>query len=122
MTVSRVISPLNSLVFIHGPHGWDSPLPVDGKLIWSTPSCVATACYPEVDGPTRIVLGAAAEVDPGIAPAFAGTLETPDRVVAITTVDDDNPILSCEVPGQLTSIKIWHSHPNWPEVVTVGLG
>jgi hypothetical protein len=122
MAVSTVISPVNSLIFIHGSHDWQSPLPVDGKLIWSTAGCVATACFPEVDGPTKIVLGLAVEVDPGIAPAFEGTLETPQRVVTITTVADDRPVLSHDVPESFTPIRIWHSHPRWPEVVTVGLG
>ncbi|KIZ33100.1 MULTISPECIES: hypothetical protein [Rhodopseudomonas] len=122
MAVSTIISPVNSLVFIHGPRGWQSPLPVDGQLIWSTASCVATACFPEVEGPTKIILGLAAEVDPGGAPAFVGTLETPHKIVTITAVADDRPLLSHDVPGAMTPIRIWHSHPRWPDVVTVGLG
>jgi hypothetical protein len=74
------ISPVNSLVFIHGLRGWTSPLPVDGKLVWSTPTCTATACFPEVEGPTEIILGNAQEVDPRGAIAFEGMLETPHYV------------------------------------------
>lgn len=122
MPVSCDIAPLNSLVFIHGARGWTPPLPVDGQLIWSTPSCVVTACFPEVEGPTKIVMGAAPEVNPGTDPAFTGLLETPDRLVAISTVSDDSPILSYETPDVVTTVRIWHSHPRWPEIVTVGLG
>ncbi len=86
MLVSTDISPVNSLVFIHGPGRWASPLPVEGKLIWSTSSCVATACFPECDGPTRLVLGNAEDVDPGTARVFEGMLETPERVIVVTTV------------------------------------
>jgi hypothetical protein len=121
MAVSAKISPVNSLVFIHGPRGWTSPLPVDGKLIWSTPSCIATACFPEVDGPTEIILGNAKEIGPRGTIVFEGMLETPQHAVVITTVDSDHPFLSFNVSGLLTRIRIWHSHPRWPEIVTIGL-
>ena len=65
MAVSAKTSPVNYLVFIHDVRDWTSPLPVEGKLIWWTPSCIATAVFPEVDGPTKIVLGGASEIDPG---------------------------------------------------------
>lgn len=122
MAVSAAISPVNSLIFIHGARGWIRPLPVAGKLIWSMPSCVATACFPEIDGPTKIVLGIAQEVNPGTAFAFDGLLETPQYLVCVTTVDDDRPVLSFEISGRLTRVRIWHSHPRWPETVTIGLG
>jgi hypothetical protein len=40
----------------------------------------------------------------------------------ITTVDSDHPFLSFDVAGLLTRVRIWHSHPRWPETVTIGLG
>jgi len=92
MTASAIISPINSLVFIHGPRGWTSPLPVKGQLVWSTPSCIASACYPEVDGPTRIVLGLASEVAIQTSPAFDGVLDTPQGEVVITMVADARPV------------------------------
>jgi hypothetical protein len=122
MAVSAKISPVNSLVFIHGPRGWISPVPIGGKLIWSTPSCIATACFPEVEGPTEIILGNAQKVDPRGAIAFEGMLETPQHLVVITTVDSDHPFLTFDVSGLLTRVRIWHSHPRWPEIVTIGLG
>ena len=122
MPVSAEISPVNSLVFIHDVRGWTSPLPVDGKLIWSTPSCIATAVFPEVDGPTKIVLGDAREIDPGTVVAFDGMLETPHRAVVVTTVDSDKPFLALDVPREQTRVRIWHSDPRWPEIVTIGVG
>ena len=122
MAVSAKISPVNSLIFIHGSRGWTPPQPVDGKLIWSTPSCIATACFPEIDGPTEIILGSAKEVAPAAAFAFDGMLETPQHIVTLTTVDEDRPFLSFDVPGLQTRVRIWHSHPRWPEKVTIGLG
>lgn len=122
MAVHAKILPVNSLVFVHGGRGWISPLPVAGKPIWSTPSCIATICFPEVDGPTEIILGEAREILSVKTPVFDGMLETPQSLVCITTVDDDRPVLSFEVLGMLTRVRIWHNHPIWPDIVTVGLG
>jgi hypothetical protein len=122
MKTSISISPLNSLIFIHAPLDWISPTPVRDKLIWSTPSCIATACYPEQDGPTEITMGVFREVALHDGPAFEGMLETPGRKVEVTTVADDRPILSLDVPDLVTRVKIWHSDPRWPDKVAIGLG
>lgn len=121
MAVSVTLAPANSLVFIHGPVGWVSPLPMKGRPVWSTPSCIASVCYPEIDGPTKIVLGAGDEVAMPATAAFDGMLDTPHGLVVVTTVADDRPVLSCEVRTKLTRVRIWHSNPNWPEIVTIGL-
>jgi hypothetical protein len=94
----------------------------DGKIVWWTPSCITTGVFPEIDGPTQIVLGDAKEVDPGIKVAFDGMLETPHHAVVITTVDSDEPFLSLAVAGPHTRVRIWHSDPLWPEIVTIGVG
>lgn len=121
MAVSTRISPLNSLIFVHGPAKWVSPLPVRGQLIWSTPSCVATACYPEIEGPTEIVLGVGEEVALQTLPAFDGMVDTPEKLVVVTTVGDDEPVLQLGVSTALTRVRIWHSDPRWPEIVAIGL-
>ncbi|MET0724515.1 MAG: hypothetical protein ABWY64_27310 [Tardiphaga sp.] len=113
---------MNSLIFIHGSSDWVTPIPVDGQPVWWTSSCVATACYPEQDGPTEIVLGNVSEVGPLGAPVFEGMVETPQRKVSVTTVADDRPVLSVGVSTLRTRVRIWHSHPRWPERVTIGLG
>jgi hypothetical protein len=122
MKVSISISPINSLIFVHGSPDWTPPIPIRDKLIWLTSSCIATACFPEVDGSTEVTMGDSREVDPHIAPVFEAQLETPQRRVDITTVGDDNPVLSMAVTDERTPVRIWHSHPRWPERVTIGLG
>lgn len=114
------ISPVNSLVFIHGGHGDVTPHPIWGAQILATNSCVSVTCYPEVDGPTDIVFGDASEVGHDRSPDFEGLLRTPDRNIAITTVDDQT-VLNMPVTEEVTVVKIWQSHPRWPEVVTVGI-
>jgi hypothetical protein len=113
------ISPVNSIVFIHGGRGDVSPLPIWGAQILATNSCVSVACYPEIDGPTDILCGDVKEVGLDRPPDFEGILRTPDRKVVITTVDDQT-VLDVPVLAKLTVVKIWRSHPRWPEIVTVG--
>jgi hypothetical protein len=113
------ISPVNSLVFIHGGRGDVTPLPIWGAQILATNSCVSVVCYPEVDGPTDIVFGDVSEVGLDRPPDFEGILRTPDRKVVIATVDDQT-VLNMPVAAKLTAVKIWRSHPRWPEVVRIG--
>jgi hypothetical protein len=121
MAVSLKISPVNSLIFLHDRSGWTPPFPIRGQLIWSTPSCIATACYPEIDGPTEIVLGLGRDVALDMSVAFDGMLETPRGEVVVTTASDDQPVLRFDVPTPLTRVRIWHSDPRWPEKVTIAL-
>jgi hypothetical protein len=117
--VTRV-RPVNSLLFLSDPNGGQAPEPIHGAMIWSTPSCIAFVCYPEQDGPTEIVLGSAAEVDPGFQPSFAGSLQTPNHEAIVSTVDRQ-AILRANVPKAITQVKIWLNHSRWPDKVTIGL-
>jgi len=122
MTVHRSIrvAPPNSIVFISDPDGGEAPEPVWGAMILATPSCISVECFPEVDGETEITLGSAIEVDTGDLPAFTGTLETPNRAVVVSTVEQDT-LLEARVPGTRTGVRVWLNHPRWPDKVTIGL-
>ena len=72
MSQSRRIAPPNSLLFIEDIPGGEVPHPVRGAEILATPSCVSVACLAFMDGETEIMLGLAAEVDPGGPQAFDG--------------------------------------------------
>ena len=115
------ISPMNSLLFLSDISGGEPPIPVWGAQIQSTPSCISFGCYPEQDGPTEISLGKRQEVDPGTAPTFEADLETPHRVLIISTVDDKT-VMKMDVPNTRTPVRIWLSHPRWPERIAIGLG
>jgi hypothetical protein len=114
------ISPPNSLLFISDTDGGNAPYPERGPLILSTPSCISVGCYPEQDGPTQVILGKMQEVDPGDHPAFDGDLETPNRAVVVSTVERTT-ILQAKVHNTRTHVRIWVSHPRWPDKVTIGL-
>jgi len=119
MPSSIKIAPINSLIFISDSRQGQVPYPVRGAMILSTSSCISVGCYPEPDGPTEIVLGKLAEVDPGGSPAFGGDLDTPNGHITVSTVDRKT-ILDAAVPGKRTHVRIWLSHPRWPERVIIG--
>jgi hypothetical protein len=119
MSSSAKIAPINSLIFISDSRQGQVPYPVRGAMILSTSSCISVGCYPEPDGPTEIVLGKLDEVDPGAAAAFDGDLDTPNGHITISTVDRKT-ILDAAVPEKRTHVRIWLSHPRWPERVIIG--
>jgi hypothetical protein len=116
---SAKIAPSNSIIFVSGPDGGEPPVPVRGPMILTTPSCISVGCYPQNDGETEIVLGPIGEVDPGDVYSFTGTLETPNRTLVVSTVEEET-ILEVRVPETKTNLRIWLSHPEWPEKVIIG--
>jgi len=122
-TMSQVarIHPANSLVFVSDENGGETPTPIRGGMVWSTPSCVAIVCYPEQEGPTEVVLGQGAELDPGDQPLFDGHLEVPNGVLVVSTVDGETVLqLKAQVP--VVRLRVWTNHFRWPDKVTIGVG
>jgi hypothetical protein len=60
------------------------------------------------------------EVDPGGVPAFEGELETPSRAVVVSTADLER-VLQTAVQDVRIKVKIWLSHPQWPNKVIIGV-
>jgi hypothetical protein len=114
------INPPNSIVFIEDVAGGQAPAWMDDVMILSSSSCIVVRCFPEQDGPTEVVLGGCAEVDPGDPPTFEGDLETPSRRLNIRSVDR-KAILANSVSDIHTRVRIWLSHPQWPDKVIIGL-
>jgi hypothetical protein len=92
-----------------------------GSSIWSTSACIAVGCTPDVDGETKIAIGASEEVGLVGKPAFDGELETPSQVVSVDVVPGKK-VLEQPVPGTSTRVRIWVNHPVEPNNVTIGLG
>lgn len=114
------ISPINSLLFIEDVNGGTPPEPVWGAKILSTPSCISFMCFPEQDGPTEITIGPSNEIEPGPLLMFEGDLETPSRVVIISGVEIER-VLSVDVAHKKTKVRIWYSHPKWPDKITISV-
>ena len=72
------------------------------------------------DGASRFTLFPGSEVVSNQAPMFDGTLETPNRVVVVTTTER-KAILESHVATPRTRIRIWTNHPTEPDDVVIGL-
>lgn len=95
---------------------------IDGDAsIWSTSSCIAVMCRPDVDGDTDITVGLAKEVDPGTSPLFEGQLNTPSRRIALEIVPGDK-ILELPVPDGRTRARVWTDGLRCAEKVIIGIG
>jgi hypothetical protein len=121
MVSSTTVRPLNSLLVISDRDGGTPPVPVRGKLILSTNSCITVGCTSEQDGPTEVTLGRVREVDPHHGPSFDGELATPTGIVTISTVDGEI-VLEEGVSTSSVRVRIWLNHSRWPDKVIVGLG
>lgn len=95
------------------------PTPAWGAYVSASNSCLILGCMPDIDGPTQIVLGDSAEVDPGRQADFVSLLRVPDGEVRVTTVGDE-VLLRMPAPP-LSLVEIWRSHPKWPETVIIGI-
>lgn len=123
MTQTAIIQPVNSIVFVHGDGDLDVPvdkLERNGSLVAASSNCLIVCVYPEIDGPTHMTLGRSTDVDPGSTPSFVAELETPKKKLCIDQVDDV-VVFKQVVPSTLTTIRIWFSHPRWPEKVVIGI-
>jgi len=121
MTQSTKLAPINSMIVILDPENRvEVPTWLDGPLIASTETCILCACYPEVDGETEFVLGSMEEVNPGGSPMFYGLLKTPNRKIALETVECQ-PILGSLTMRQETKVRIWLSDARFPDKVIVGI-
>jgi hypothetical protein len=77
-------------------------------------------CYPGPDGPTIVTLGPMWQVERDEQSAFSGYLETPNRAVVVSTVDQQT-VMDAKVPHTRTHVRIWANHPQWPNKVIIGL-
>ena len=120
MVRKAVICPSNSLVIVSGGGPVDVPEDKPIEPVAASPSCLLVACMPEVDGDTELTMGSAAEVDPGYAPGFVGQLQTPRLRILVETVDDEI-VFDQPVRSAVTQVRIWFSHPRWPDKVAIGV-
>jgi hypothetical protein len=121
MRTSKIIRPVNSLIFISDQAGGDGPEWEKDKQVLSTNSCISVVCYPEQDGPTEVVLGAVKDVKSNLRLAFDGTLQVPSLVLTVQNVTHD-VILAMSVADPAVRVRIWLNHPRWADKVLIGVG
>jgi hypothetical protein len=104
--ISKVrIAPPNSLFFISDKSGGEAPnITREGRL-WSKPSCVAVGCLAFMDGETEVSIGGAREVKPAGALVFGGNVETPSRLIVVST-SDRKQLLKFATPTGNTRVRI----------------
>ena len=119
MATSLKIAPPNSLVLVSDTRNAEIPVTMFDSRFAATDSCVAVGCLADVDGDTTFTLGLTSEVDPGTSPSFVRTIQTPNRLVSISTILG-NSILETKVTKTHTTLKIWVNDDTEPDQVIVG--
>jgi len=120
MVTTVKAAPLHSIVMINDPLGGVVPGFVRDALVMATDSCIAVACWPEIDGPTEFTLGTAKDVDPGYPPAYEGKIETPSRRITLETTEGDT-LLQIATAQQHSIVRVWTNSPRDPDKVIIGI-
>lgn len=120
MHTSRVIRPVNSIIFICDRAGGQVPRWQKDQQILSTDSCISVACYPEQDGPTKVTLGFASEVDPGHQADFDGVLKAPNRVLTVQNVPHEI-LLAINIAKGIVRVQVWLNSKKWADDVVIGV-
>ena len=120
MQTSRIVRPVNSIIFICDRAGGTVPHWQKDRQILSTDSCISVACYPEQDGPTKVTLGFASEVDPGHQADFNGVLKAPNRVLTVQNVPRET-LLAMNVTKEIIRVQVWLNSKKWADDVVIGV-
>ena len=120
MKTATKIAPPNSLLVVSDLHGGIPPAVTRGPRLWWTPSCIMIGCLSFMDGETEVSLGRQ-EPHGATRPAFDGILDTPSKMVVVSTVEW-TPILSTSVESTKTRVRIWTNHPTEPDDVWIAVG
>lgn len=123
MMQTAIVRPEHSILFIEDRAGGEVPIlyPEDfPNQACATATSICFMLLPEPDGPTEVVIGSRAEVDPGREPKFVKEIPTPSRLVRVVEVDDTE-VFAVPVPDVRTRVSLWFSHPRWPDKVIIGL-
>jgi hypothetical protein len=121
MTESTKRGIQNGLIFVEDALGGKPPYPFTDEKVQFTSSMVSVSCLHDIDGEAELTLGPAEDVAAGLSAIFDGLIETPSKVVVISTVPGDH-LLKANVPDTTTRIRIWRNHPVWADKVIVGWG
>lgn len=115
------VAPSNSLLVVSDIEGGAAPEFIAGEPILSTPSCITVGCLTFADGDTEVRLAPARDFVHRGPPRWDQMLETPSRVVAVSTVMGE-VILEEAVQEAQTRVRIWGNRFPEPDEVFIGLG
>jgi hypothetical protein len=117
---SANVAPVNSLLLIADVSGGDEPEFIPGVPVLATASCISIGCLMWQDGETKVTLALSDEIELPGPPAFDGALETPNKIVTISTVEGDR-ILQASVSTVRTRVRIWMNRSLEPDDIIIGL-
>lgn len=123
MTIKKIaVAPRYLSFYIAGKEDIRVPLDHDRRGVVASDDCINVGCRYWNEADTSITLGPFEEMAPQLAPPkFDGMLNTPEHRVVLS--DAELPeILSMEVPGKQTRVRIWTNHPDQPDEVVIALG
>lgn len=123
MVQKIMTQPANGIVFVYGDS--DVEVPADRldrrtSLIAASDDALIVCVKAEVDGETELTVGASSEIDPGWTPAFVGFVNTPFHLILVETVDQ-RILVRQDVALKRTALRVWFSHPRWPDRVLIGI-
>lgn len=121
-TATAIVAPEFNSFYVAGTEDVNIPLDHDGRGIVGTDECINVGCFYWNEGDTRILLGRSEELTlRSDNPRFDGMLKTPDYRVVVFDAHMPN-ILSMDVPGVVTRVRVWANHPSEPDDVIIALG
>jgi hypothetical protein len=112
------LTPPNSVVLVMDYAAGVIPKSMAHAIIASTASCVAVGTFPEQDGPTTISISDEVSADILGQPAFDDVLDMPNKQLSVCNVDNQ-ALLTIDVPGTKTRVRIWVNHPTWPDRIDI---
>jgi hypothetical protein len=114
-------APPHSLFFISGSIDAPPPEITRTPAIWHNPFCVVVGCLSSQDGETALSLLSGGEKTPPARPAFDGMIETPRKMVLVSTSEGDR-LSEIDVASMTIRVRIWINHPVEPDTIYVALG
>jgi hypothetical protein len=113
------VRPPNALVLVVGGRIVDVPISMMGSVVSATRSCIAIGTTHPMDGSVLINLTTTKPNDS--ATAYDGLLDTPERKVAVTSVEND-VYASVPVAARRSRVRIVVDDPTEPTRVDVYVG
>jgi len=108
----------NTLLFLRGDVRQGYPEIEQSGGIWATETCIAVSGLS--DGPTRIVIGRLADVQPGERLVFDGEMSTAASFVSVEIVPGDR-VDAFEVSRSRTHFRIWTDGYLDSEYITIAI-
>jgi hypothetical protein len=116
-------APPNSAILLMDPSADDIPESMQGRLVASTPSCLAIGTLSEVEGTTSIALSneEVGELDmENMHLVYDGHLNTATGNVLVCTVRHE-PLLAVDVPPGQCRVRVWANHDFEPNKLSINI-